>query len=410
MSLDMDFVRKQFPGLSDAEVLMDNAGGSQICRQSIDRITDYLVRCNVQHGASYDRSKQSVAAADAGVEAARVLLNAKEKCEVTLGPNTTSLFLYLSLAMTSQVKKGQDIIVTNSDHEANVGCWKKLAARTGATVKEWKVNTTTWKHEIADLKALISDNTYLVTVTSCSNIIGEVNDIAAYAKLAHEHGALICTDAVAFAPHRAMDVQATGVDFHASSLYKVFGPHIGVLYGKKSRMLELPGINHHFITDEMIPGKFQPGGFCHELAAGCAGILDYLSAVAVHHDAAYEQKTPRERVEFAFELFTRQEDVLCEKFLAFLRGKPGVRIIGGAECAAGRVPTISFAKEGLRSSEAMAATDSRSIGIRYGHFYAWQLIHDLGLLESDGIIRVSMAHYNTEAEVDRVIAALDEVL
>jgi selenocysteine lyase/cysteine desulfurase len=232
-------------------------------------------------------------------------------------------------------------------------------------------------------------------VTHASNVLGYVNPIADWARLVHDHGALICVDGVAYAPHRRIDVQAWDVDFYAASLYKVYGPHVSVLFGKRAHLLALPRWNHFFIGDDQLPYKLQPGNVNYELTWGAGAIVEYLFELG---DGDLGR---------AYDRMTEHEVALGDRFLTWLRTKPNVRVIGPAAMTEDRVPTISFVVDGVKSSAIPPRTDAARIGIRWGDFYARRLIDDLGLGPSDGVVRVSMVHYNTEDEITRLIEVLD---
>ena len=236
-------------------------------------------------------------------------------------------------------------------------------------------------------------------MTHCSNVLGTIMPIAEIARLAHAAGAELCVDGVALAPHRGVDVQALGCDWYVYSFYKTYGPHQAVLWGRHERLLELASLNHWFIGKDRVPYKLQPGNVNYELAWGCAGIP------TISARSAATTRPSRSRSMAA------HEEALAERLLGWLRARNDVRIIGRRSGARDeRVPTISFVVEGHRSSAVVAAVDAHRVGIRYGDFYARRLIEALGLAEQDGVVRVSMVHYNTLGEVDRLIAALDQAL
>jgi selenocysteine lyase/cysteine desulfurase len=273
------------------------------------------------------------------------------------------------------------------------------------------VNPHTWELDLAALEALLTPRTRLVAVTHTSNVLGTINPIRQIADRVHAQGALLCVDGVAFAPHRRVDVQALDVDFYTFSLYKVYGPHLGLLYGKRSHLLALPGYNHYFIDDTAIPYKFQPGGSSYELSYSLVAIPAYLQALAQHHWGAATAPTVSAQLDQAFDLIARHESQLSDRLLAFLRSKPQVRIIGLPEAnPSHRVPTISFVVAGISSDQIPPHLDAHHIGIRYGHFYALRLIEDLGLLPQQGVVRLSLVHYNTLEECDRLIQHLDRLL
>jgi cysteine desulfurase family protein (TIGR01976 family) len=410
MSIDLDFVRSQFPALAGDWTFFDNAGGSQTLAPVMRRIQEYLESSDVQHGASYAVSRlaeERVAAAVAGLAA---VIGAAEPAEVVMGPSTTMLLRILSLCLARTMTPGDEVVVTNCDHEANIGPWVDLE-RSGMIVKTWRVNPETWALDLADLEALMTKRTRLVALTHASNILGGINPIDEIARFVHDRGALICVDGVAYAPHRAVDVRALGVDFYALSCYKVYGPHCALLYGRRDHLLGLPGFNHFFIGADDIPYKFQPGGLNYELTYGMLGLGDYLADFARAHGRTELADDPRGATVFGYDLMSRHEEALAGRLLDFLEAKRGVRIIGPASSdRALRVPTLSFVHDDKRSDEIVTAVDEHGIGIRHGDFYARRLIEDLGLGERGGVLRVSMVHYNTLDEVDRLITVLDDLI
>jgi cysteine desulfurase family protein (TIGR01976 family) len=407
MPLDVSAVRGKFPALQrDDHVYFDNAGGSQVLASVADRVRDYLLSTSVQLGADYPQSVlagERVAAARASV--AR-LINARRPEEVIMGPSTTALLRMLAGNLATRFQPGDEIIVSESEHEANVGPWQHLAER-GLVIRTWPVSRETLTLEIDALRGLLTERTKLVCVTHASNILGTINPIAEIARIAHGAGAKLCVDAVAYAPHRMVDVSGWDVDYYVFSFYKVYGPHLAVLYGKYDDLLDLPGDNHFFIEADQIPYKFQPGNVNYELSYGCTAIEEYLLDLG----RAAGGKGPRERMAAAFESIAAQEQALAERLLAYLATVRDVRVIGAATADRYvRVPTISFVIAERDSAEIVKEVNRHKIGIRYGDFYARRLMDALGLSAQNGVIRVSMVHYNTLEEVDRLTDHLDRVL
>lgn len=406
MTLNIDFVRKQFPALAGEWVFFDNAGGTQVLRQVVDRMRDYLLDTNVQLGASYDVSRRAGEGVDQAVQAMAQLIGAKDKSEIILGSSTSMLLKNLSLSLGDMFKPGDEIIVTNCDHEANIGPWKSLEKK-GIKIKVWKLNPASLDLELEDLGPLLTEKTRLVALTHVSNILGTINPIKEITSFVHERGAMICVDGVAYAPHRLVDVQELDVDFYAFSFYKVYGPHYSLLFGKKAHLQQMPGIYHYFLED-YIPLKFQPGNVNYELSYSLLGLGDYFTRLAGVHGDEQPVKDLRNSAAFAYELFAKHEEMLSARLLDFLDSKANVRIIGKREADRDlRVPTISFVIENTKSSTIPPGVDKHHIGIRYGDFYARRLIEDLGLAPRDGVVRVSLVHYNTPGEVDRLIRVFE---
>lgn len=408
-NLDLDKIRAEFPALSTDTVFLDNAGGSQVLRRVADRIHDYLLTTSVQLGASYAESQSASEKVQAARRSVAELINARHDDEVVMGGSTTGLMYLLTQAILPSIRPGDEIIVTNSDHEANVGGWTRLA-QAGAQIKIWEVNRDSLQLELVDLDALLSARTKWVAMTHASNVLGSINPVVEVAKSVHAVGARLCVDGVAYAPHRLVDVQASGADIYVFSFYKVFGPHYAVLWGKRDFLLSLPTLNHHFIGADVLPYKLQPGNVNFELSYGCIGISEYLAHVGIALGADVGASN-RERMQLAFDAFARHEDLLAEKLLAYLRGKKNVKIIGLSHVENNnRVPTISFVVAQRQSETIVRHMDRFNIGIRFGDFYAKGLIATLGLAQQGGVVRVSIAHYNTVEEIDRLIRHLDEVI
>jgi len=408
LDLDLDLVRSCFPALDGEWVFMDNAGGSQILQPVLDRINEYLRTSNVQHGASYEVSRRAGERLAEAERAVATLVNAASADEVIMGPSSSIMIRMLAESFGKTLAAGDEVIVSNGDHEANIGPWLDLE-RQGAVIKRWNPRPDTYELHLEDLDGLLGPRTRLVAVTHVSNILGRINPIRNFADRVHEAGALICVDGVAYAPHRAVDVQDIDADFYALSFYKVYGPHHAVLYGKRERLLELPSLNHFFVDESDIPYKFQPGNVNYELSYGMLGLIDYVRLLA----AATGAQAPDDRTAVlqAFDAMAAHEEVLAGRLLDHLDTKPRVRIIGlNAAERSERVPTISFGVEGADSKAIVEAVDAHRIGIRYGDFYSRRLIDDLGLGAGNGVVRVSMVHYNTLGEVDRLISVLDPLI
>lgn len=405
--LDLDYARSQFPGLSAGWTFFDNAGGSQILKGAVDRISRFLFEKNVQIGGSYDISQQAAAALYEARTAAMHLVNASRPEEIVFGPSTTGLLQNLARAMQSQLKAGDEIIVTISDHESNIGPWDRLRDH-GVILKFWPIDKSTLTLDLADLEPLMSDRTRMVCVTHVSNILGSINPIRQIADFVHARGALICVDAVAYAPHRAVDVQAFDADYYVFSLYKTYGPHYALMYGKYELLAELDTLYHYFYGKDKVPGKLEPGNPNYELAYSTCGIVDYLAELGKR---AGETGSLRARIEAAYEAITAQENLLAERLLSYLRSRNDCTIIGQqVNRESSRVPTIAFRFDGRDAGEICKAIDDTKIAIRHGDFHSRRLAEYLGLTDLGGMLRVSMVHYNTVEEIDRLTAAFDKLL
>jgi len=390
--MDLDHVRAAFPALASGFGFLDNAGGSQTLAVVADRIRDYLLSTNVQLGASYAVSEAAGERVRAAVRATGAFVGTDDPREVVIGSSTTQLLHNLALAMEPDLSPGDEIVVTTADHHANIGPWQRLARR-GVVIRTWNVDPDSLRLEEGDLLPLLNARTRLVTFAHVSNLTGSIQDVAAITRIVHAHGARVCVDGVAYAPHRAIDVRAWDVDYYVFSFYKVYGPHLAVLYGKHDLLDALDTINHDFLAGQL-PYKLQPGNLNFELTYGVTGIYDYLDTLG--------GKTR------AFDSIAAHEERLAAPLLGFLGARRGVRVHGEPTAdRSRRVPTISFSVDGRAPEAIVSVVDRFGIGIRHGDFYAKGLVRALGLEQRGGVVRVSMVHYNTAAEIERVIAALD---
>lgn len=405
--LDLAFVHEHFPALNRDWVFFDNAGGAQTVRGAVDRITEFLFERNVQIGGSYAVSRAAAEALLAGREAGRILMNAERAEEIVFGPSTTVLIQTLAAAMRSQFRPGDEIIVSSADHESNIGPWERLK-EFGVIVKFWPLHRESYRLRLEDLEGLMTDRTKLVCVHHVSNILGRINPIAEISRFVHDRGAQICVDGVAYAPHRAIDVRAWDVDYYVFSLYKTYGPHTALMYGKYDLLRELDGLYHYFYGKDKVPGKLEPGNPNYELAYSTVGVVDYLASLGVRHGGAGDR---RALVEAAFRAMTRQEDQLTGRLLSWLTARNDCRVIGEASNEGStRVPTIAFKFDGIDSGAVARAMDDYGIAMRFGDFHSRRLVEGLDEAGQNGVIRVSMVHYNSVEEVDRLTDALSEIV
>ncbi|MEH1896386.1 MAG: cysteine desulfurase-like protein [Nostoc sp.] len=408
MLLNLDKVRQYFPALAGEWTFFDNAGGSQTLKKVVDRISEFLLSSDVQLGASYAVSQLAGERLALATRGMATFINANSSKEIVMGPSTTMMLKVLSTCLGQTFTPGDEIIVTNCDHEANIGAWVALEKQ-GMKVKVWQIRPDTLELHLADLEQLMSNSTKLVALTHASNVLGTINPIKEIAAFVHDRNAMICVDGVAYAPHRLVDVQDLDVDFYTLSCYKVYGPHHALLYGKEEHLLRLPGLNHYFIQQTDIPYKFQLGNVNFELSYGMLGLCDYLSELAQLHYGDQTAPDLRNQMVQAFDLISIHEEKISDRLLNYLNSKSNVRVIGQSKADRQlRVPTISFVVDGMNSSTIPAKIDQHYIGIRYGDFYAKRLIEYLGLASQDGIVRVSMVHYNTLEEVNNLIEAFEQ--
>lgn len=397
-------LRAAFPALRGETVFLENAGGSQVPAVVADRIRDYLLTSYVQLGAGYELSRRSARLVERAHEFARLLMGGGEAGEVILGPSSSALLQMLADAYRDVLPPGRELVVARIGHEANVGPWIRLA-QLGHVVRWWEMDPRSCVFPLERLDELLGERTALVAFPHVSNLLGEIVDVRAATEKAHAAGARVVVDGVAYAPHRAMDVEAWGVDWYAYSAYKVYGPHLAALWGRSEALAELRGPNHFFIRE--LPQQFELGGVCHEACAGLLGLGDYLELVA---EVAPGATLGRPEVERAFAVMTACEQPLQARLLDYLGSRPDVRIVGPARDGPARVGTISFLHARQSSREIVEQVDRSGIAIRHGHMYAYRLCEALGLDPADGVVRVSLVHYNTLEEVERLIAVLEGAL
>lgn len=409
-ALDLDFVRSRFPALASGWAFLDNAGGSQALGAVIERVGEYLTDSMVAHGAPNAVSRLAEERLRAAAGRFAVLLNAGDPREVVMGPSATQLLQNLGWAMATSLRGGDEIVVSEAEHHANVEPWNRLAEARGVIVKRWPVRRESWRLELDDLERLMTSRTRLVAATHCSNVLGSVLDAAALARFVHDRGALVLLDGVASAPHRAIDVQAWGVDYYVMSVYKVFGPHHAVLWGKREHLLGLRPVNHSFLAADLLPYKLQPGNANPELSHASTAVVDYLEALGEHCGAAADA-TPRAKVERAYQAIGEHEHVLTRRLLDFAAAHPRIRVLGPAHAdAQARAAIVSVLIEGRRAQEVAAALAPDRIALRGGDFYARGLSAVLGLQQAGGALRVSVAHYNTVDEIERTVTALERAI
>lgn len=399
MNTTLDQIRARFPALASGVVYLENAGGSQVPAEVAEAMRRYMTSSYVQLDAPYEISRTSTKTVQQAHEFMTRFMNGEGIGTVILGPSTTQLITMLAECYSRVLKPGDEIIICETAHEANAGPWARLE-RFGMVVKTWRVDPVTYQCSLEDLESLLTSRTRIVAFPHVSNLLGEVVDLAAITDLAHRYGAKVVVDGVAYAPHRAIDVAAWGVDYYVYSAYKVFGPHMAALFGRTEALAELEGPNHDFL-----PGgsayKFELGGANHEGCAGLLALSDYLGFLA-----GGDGRT-RPVIDRAWDIVEGYETALLEQLLDALNANPRVRIIGPTQAGRDRVSTVSFLHDTLSPPEITARTDAANIGIRYGHMYAYRLCKALGIYTEVGVVRVSPLHYNTPEEIERLLRVMD---
>lgn len=414
MDFPLDFIRGCFPALADASrVFFDNGAGAQVPQSVVEAVSDHLLRRNVQRGARYRLSQEVDRVIQATRESLAVLVNAWSPEEIALGLNASSFVAQVSQAFAGHFKSpdGQDeLVVTELDHEANIAPWLALSER-GFKVKFWPVRPEGARLALADLDQILTERTRLVAVTKASNAVGTIVDLKPIAERIHARNGYLFVDAVHFAPHGPLDVRFLGCDLLVCSGYKIFGPHMGFLWGKRELLDQLPTLREHFIADRA-PDKFELGTFSYEAMAGMNAAVSYLEELGRRSRhlplAPADDGGRRGDLRRGMQAIRHYERTLTEHLLRSVREVPGLRVYGIEDPvqAADRTPTLSFNLERLSADVVARRLAERGFQVRDGHMYCPRLIEALGLSLEKGAVRASLVHYNTFEEVDRFCEAL----
>jgi len=411
MKLDIDFVRAQFSQLEDEPefVFASNAGGSYICNQVNELMEHYNRHTRVQPYSRFRSSSEAGKAMDRAKQLWADALNI-DQSELTIGPSTSINTYVMAQAMGANWQAGDEIIVTNQDHEANSGVWRRKAEEKGVTIRQWEVNLENGLLETESLLPLLNDKTRWVFFTHCSNIVGTANPVTEITQLIKTNcPAKVFVDAVAYAPHHIADLKALGVDGYAFSLYKVFGPHQGLLYVNETIREQLTSQAHYFNAG--YPDKdFGPAGPQHAQIAACAGVIDYFNQLHGHHFGDSQVSLANKMIDL-HGLIQAHENQLAAPILEVLSNHADIQLIGKTNANDNdRAPTIAF-KPLKQSSESLVHTlQDNGIGTENGNFYAHRLVTDLGIDVDDGVIRLSLVHYNQQADVEKIVRELDRTL
>ena len=406
LPLDSQLLRAEFPAFEEptlkGQAFFENAGGSYTCRQVLGRLEHYYRAHKVQPYGAFQASQQAGKAMDLAFDRMASALNVSSDW-IQFGPSTSANTYFLAQAFHTFLTPGGTIIVTNQDHEANSGVWRRLA-RMGAVIREWQVNPDTGHLDPGDLDDLLDDTVKLVAFPHCSNMVGEINPVAQICAKIASAGAISLVDGVSYAPHGLPDLKDLGADIYLFSAYKVYGPHQGVMAIRPELAERLPNQGHYF--NETKPRyRLTPAGPDHAQIAAAAGIVDYLERVSDIAGNSVAETDPFRRAHAAMR---QQEIILMQPLLDWLQGSNRLRLIGPVS-AAMRAPTFSLklAAPGFEVAQRLA---KRSIMATGGHFYARRLIEAMGLDPDHGLLRVSFTHYTTPDEIQALIAALDAEL
>jgi cysteine desulfurase family protein (TIGR01976 family) len=416
---DVQALRAEFPALKreapDARlaVFLDGPGGTQVPQRVIDAVSDYYTNRNANAGGAFITSELSDAMTEEAHAAVADFLGAASPEEIKFGYNMSTLTLHIGRSIGATLKPGDEIVVTTLDHEANVSTWEAMAADRGVTVRKVDIREDDLTLDLEDLESKLNGNTKLVAVGLASNAVGTINPVSDIIERAHEVGALTYIDAVAYAPHGPIDVQALDTDFLVCSAYKWFGPHLGALYGKAEAFDRLPAFKVRPAHD-----RFETGTAAFESIAGTLAATDYLRDVGRSYGdvagaaGAHDSSERRRELVAGMSAIVTYERALIARLIAGLQAIPGVVIHGITDPARGaeRVPTVSVTLPGVSPRTAAEALGRQGIFVWDGDFYATGLIERLGKAESGGVLRLGLVHYNTADEVDRTLEALEAVV
>lgn len=406
-TLDLDFVRSHFSAFDEPSLkgwsFFENAGGSYACNQVIDRLTNYYRKTKLQPYHPFPASEQAGREMDEAMVNLAAYLNVDED-EIDLGPSTSQNTYVLAQAFRSIMQAGDEIIVTNQDHEANSGAWRRLAD-SGIIVREWRVDPETGYLDLAELDNLLNDKTRLVTFPHCSNIIAHVNPVAEISAKAHAVGARVVVDGVSYAGHGFPDVDALGADVYLFSLYKTYGPHQGLMVARKETR-EALGYQGHFFNKDLAHKRLVPAGPDHAQVAASSGVTEYFDAIHAHHFEAHTDANKRGHD--IHDLFQAHEQALMAPLLEYIRSRNDVRLLG-PENPEERAPTISMVtnRDGRSVAEDLSKQGIMAAG---GHFYSYRLFEGLNLDPEAGALRVSFVHYTSPDDIQKLLKAMDAVL
>ena len=409
MPLDPSLVRQQFPSLDRPAIFFDNPAGTQIARQSLDRINRYLLECNANHEGQFETSRRSDEILHEAHVAMADFLNAFRAEEIIFGNNMTTLTLHISRSLARTLQPGDNLLVTRLDHDANISPWMLVAEDRGCNLLWVDMDVEQGTLDLDDFARALERKPKIAAFGYASNLLGTVNPVKKLTKMAQEAGALVYIDAVQYAPHGAIDVQEIGCDFLVCSSYKFFGPHAGALYGKYDLLNELKAYKVRPASNEL-PYKFETGTQNHEGIAGVLGALEYFEWLGNQfgNDDAHAWKDAGfsgRRLAFkqAASVIRDYEHELSRTVIQVVESVPGTRIHGVTDLNRldERVPTVSFTLEGKDPEQVAEAIGKQGIYVWNGHNYALAIVERLGMLETGGMIRVGPVHYNTVEEIER---------
>lgn len=413
MTLDPNLIRNQFPSLDRPDIFFDNPGGTQITQQSLDRMNKYLIECNSNHGGAFATSMASDAVLEAAHQAMADFYNAASPEEIVFGNNMTTLTLHISRSISRDWREGDEIVLTRLDHDANVTPWVLAAEDRGVHVNWVDFDVEDGTLKLDDLQKALERKPRLLAVGYASNGLGTINPVEKIVKMAHDAGTQVYIDAVQYAPHGPIDVQALDCDFLVSSAYKFFGPHAGILYGKREFLETLFAYKVRPATNSL-PGKFETGTQNHEGMAGVLGALEYFEWIGRGfgqdpiHGKYHGRRLELKRGMTAIHSYELE---LSRALLSALESVPGLHLYGLSDPhrLEERVATFSFRLKNLYPRLVAEKLAEQGIYVWDGNYYALNVTERLGVEESGGMVRVGAVHYNTFEEVERLKDALMEI-
>jgi len=414
MTINIDRIRGQFPALSEtdegkARLYFDNPAGTQVPQMVVDRMANCMLYSSANLGGGFPTSIRAGAVVDDARAAMADFLNAPSPDEIIFGQSMTSITFHLSMSIGKLLQPGDEIILSRMDHDANVEPWKLMARDYDLKVRWLEFDTGTFEFDLSELDTLLNDRTRLLCVGGASNLTGTINDVKTICGKARDVGAWSFVDAVQSAPHILSDVQDIGCDFFVCSAYKFFGPHQGILWGRRDVLEKLAPYKVRPAPAEL-PWCFETGTQSHEGMAGTAAAVDYFAWVGEAMAGATGNR--REQLKAGLELLFDYEKQLADRLIAGLKSIPGVRVLGISDPIASdrRVPTVSFVHEQHAPSDIASALAERNVFAWSGHNYALELAKALNINDSGGAVRIGAVHYNTPDEIDAVVTALQDIL
>ena len=421
MAIDVQKIREEFPALSESagarvKIHLDNPAGTQVPRRVIERMTQALIACNANFGGHFESSIEATEISAAAHLAMADLLNAGSAREIVFGPNMTTLAFMLTRSLGPGLREGDEILVSRMEHDANVTPWRLMAEERGLIVRAFDFDPAACRYDLRQLDKLLSSRTRFAAISYASNLTGTVNDVQEFCRRVRAAGALSFVDAVHYAPHGPIDVQALGCDMLACSPYKFFGPHQGVLWAREVLLEQLRPHKLRASSNEL-PGRFETGTPSLEGQAGTLGAIEYLEWVGQTMAQEYLPRAAamtgrRQSVHAAMMAIADCERGLSARLIARLESIAGVRIHGitDRKLLEHRVPTVSISTANTDPEDLDRALAGQGICVWSGHSYAVDVVERLGLADAGGVLRIGAVHYNTVDEIDRAVEAIGAIL